>query len=70
MSDPLSDLAQWQARAREWLRSQARPRDGEAGGADATGLGSVAVFDNLTFEQEQEQLAAAAAWQRAKLAAG
>ncbi len=40
------------------------------GGADAGGLGSVAVFDNLTFEQEQEQLAAAAAWQRAKLAAG
>jgi alkylation response protein AidB-like acyl-CoA dehydrogenase len=66
----MSDLAQWQARAREWLRSQARPRDGEAGGADVTGLGSVAVFDNLTFEQEQEQLAAAAAWQRAKLAAG
>ena len=30
----------------------------------------MAVFDNLTFEQEQEQLAAAAAWQRAKLAAG
>jgi alkylation response protein AidB-like acyl-CoA dehydrogenase len=30
----------------------------------------VAVFDNLTFEQEREQLAAAAAWQRAKLAAG
>jgi alkylation response protein AidB-like acyl-CoA dehydrogenase len=66
----MSDLAQWQARAREWLRSQARPRDGEADGADVTGLGSVAVFDNLTFEQEQEQLAAAAAWQRAKLAAG
>ena len=66
MSDPMSDLAQWQARAREWLRSCARPRDG----ADVTGLGSVAVFDNLTFEQEQEQLAAAAAWQRAKLAAG
>ena len=30
----------------------------------------MAVFDNLTFEQEQEQLAAAAGWQRAKLAAG
>lgn len=67
MSDPPGDLAQWQARAREWLRSCARPRDG---GDDAAGLGSVAVFDNLTFEQEQEQLAAAAAWQRAKLAAG
>jgi alkylation response protein AidB-like acyl-CoA dehydrogenase len=66
----MSDLAQWQARAREWLRSQARPRDGEADGAEVTALGSVAVFDNLTFEQEQEQLAAAAAWQRAKLAAG
>lgn len=66
----MSDLAQWQARAREWLRSQAPPRDGEADGADLTRPGSVAVFDNLTFEQEQEQLAAAAAWQRAKLAAG
>src|SRR5580698_2038893 len=44
----------------------APPRDS----ADVTGLGSVAVFDNLTFEQEREQLAAAAAWQRAKLAAG
>ncbi len=66
VGDPVSDLAQWQARAREWLRSRARPRDG----ADVTGLGSVAVFDNLTFEQEKEQLAAAAAWQRAKLAAG
>ena len=66
MSDQESDLAQWQARAREWLRSSAPPRDS----ADVAGLGSVAVFDNLTFEQEQEQLAAAAAWQRAKLAAG
>ena len=70
MSDPVgdleSDLAQWQARAREWLRSSAPPRDS----ADVAGLGSVAVFDNLTFEQEREQLAAAAAWQRAKLAAG
>ena len=66
MSDPPGDLARWQARAREWLRSCAPARDS----ADVTGLGSVAVFDNLTFEQEQEQLAAAAAWQRAKLAAG
>ena len=65
----MSDLAQWQARAREWLRSRAQPRDGETG-AGSPGLGSVAVFDNLTFDQEQEQLAAAAAWQRAKLAAG
>jgi alkylation response protein AidB-like acyl-CoA dehydrogenase len=64
--DPEGDLAQWQARAREWLRSSAPARDS----ADVTGLGSVAVFDNLTFEQEREQLAAAAAWQRAKLAAG
>jgi alkylation response protein AidB-like acyl-CoA dehydrogenase len=70
----VSGLAQWQARARDWLRAHAQPReaaaaaggDGPAGG----GLGSVAVFDNLTFGQEQEQLAAAAAWQRAKLAAG
>jgi alkylation response protein AidB-like acyl-CoA dehydrogenase len=66
LSDPSSDLALWQAGAREWLRSCAPPRDS----ADAAGLGSVAVFDNLTFSQEQEQLAAAAAWQRAKLAAG
>ena len=66
VSGPVRDLAQWQARAREWLRSRARPRDS----ADVTGLGSVAVFDNLTFSQEREQLAAAAAWQRAKLAAG
>ncbi|MGI8446439.1 MAG: acyl-CoA dehydrogenase family protein [Streptosporangiaceae bacterium] len=75
MSDPLSDLAEWQARARDWLLLHARPRDGgaeaaAAGGSAAGGLGSVAVFDNLTFEQEQEQLAAAAAWQQAKLAAG
>ena len=66
LGDPEGDLAQWQARAREWLRSSAPARDS----AEATGLGSVAVFDNLTFEQEREQLAAAAAWQRAKLAAG
>ena len=66
LGDPVSDLAQWQARARDWLRSCVPPRDS----ADVTGLGSVAVFDNLTFGQEQEQLAAAAAWQRAKLAAG
>jgi alkylation response protein AidB-like acyl-CoA dehydrogenase len=66
VSDPEGGLAQWQARAREWLRSCAPAPDS----ADVTGLGSVAVFDNLTFEQEQEQLAAAAAWQRAKLAAG
>ena len=76
MSDAVSDLAQWQARAREWLRAHAQPRDGGPGGAGAGSgpagdrLGPVAVFDNLTFEQEQEQLAAAAAWQRAKLAAG
>jgi alkylation response protein AidB-like acyl-CoA dehydrogenase len=66
VSDPVSDLAQWQARARGWLRSCAPLRDS----ADVTGAGSVAVFDNLTVGQEQEQLAAAAAWQRAKLAAG
>jgi alkylation response protein AidB-like acyl-CoA dehydrogenase len=65
----VSDLTQWQARAREWLRSRAQPRDDETG-PGSSGLGSVAVFDNLTFEQEQDQLAAAAAWQRAKLAAG
>jgi alkylation response protein AidB-like acyl-CoA dehydrogenase len=65
----VSDLAQWQARAREWLRSRAQPR-GDGAGPGSPGLGSVAVFDNLTFDQEQEQLAAAAAWQRAKLAAG
>jgi len=67
----VSDLAEWQARARDWLRSRARPRDSGADGeADEGGLGPVAVFDSLTFEQEHEQLAAAAAWQRAKLAAG
>jgi alkylation response protein AidB-like acyl-CoA dehydrogenase len=67
----MSELAEWQAGARDWLRSHTRPRDGAADGAGGgAGLGSVAVFDNLTFEQEQEQLAAAAAWQRAKLAAG
>ena len=68
----MNDLARWQARAREWLRSSAPPRDGEDGaaGLGSPDLGSVAVFDNLTFEQEQDQLAAAAAWQRAKLAAG
>jgi alkylation response protein AidB-like acyl-CoA dehydrogenase len=75
----VTDLTEWRARARDWLRSHARPREGgpeAAGGGSpgrgpaAAGLGSVAVFDNLTFEQEQEQLAAAAAWQRAKLAAG
>jgi len=70
----VSGLAGWQARARDWLRSHAQPRDGAAApgddGAAGGGLGSVAVFDNLTSGQEQEQLAAAAAWQRAKLAAG
>ena len=77
MSDPVSDLAQWRARAREWLRAHAQPPGGGpevsgavTSGAAGDGLGSVAVFDNLTFEQEREQLAAAAAWQRAKLAAG
>ncbi len=54
------------------MAGQARLAAGGAPGRGpaAAGLGSVAVFDNLTFEQEQEQLAAAAAWQRAKLAAG
>ena len=65
----MSGLAGWQARARDWLRAHAQPRDGVAGdggtasgglaggGAAGGGLGSVAVFDNLTFEQEQDQLA-------------
>jgi hypothetical protein len=57
----MSELAEWQAGARDWLRSHTQPRDGAAdGAAGGAGLGSVAVFDNLTFEQEQEQLAAAA----------
>jgi hypothetical protein len=61
----MSELAEWQAGARDWLRSHTQPRDGAAdgaagGAAGGVGLGSVAVFDNLTFEQEQEQLAAAA----------
>ena len=84
MNGPVTDLAEWRARARHWLRSHAQPRGGGAAAADdgtaaggvaaggpaAGGLGSVAVFGNLTFEQEHEQLAAAAAWQRAKLEAG
>lgn len=64
----MSDLDQWRDQARAWLRTQAPPRTDPV--QEAVRPGDVAVFDNLSFEEEAEQLAAAARWQRAKLAAG
>jgi alkylation response protein AidB-like acyl-CoA dehydrogenase len=64
----MSDLDQWRDQARAWLRAQPPPRTDPD--QEPVQPGAVAVFDNLSFEEEAEQLAAAARWQRAKLAAG
>jgi alkylation response protein AidB-like acyl-CoA dehydrogenase len=64
----MSDLHHWRGQARAWLRSHAPVRSGHDDGPVQPG--QVAVFDNLSFEEEAEQLAAAVRWQQAKLEAG
>jgi alkylation response protein AidB-like acyl-CoA dehydrogenase len=59
----------WREQARAWLRAHAQPVDPIRADGPVE-AGSVAVFENLTFEQERNRLAKAARWQQAMLAAG
>jgi acyl-CoA dehydrogenase len=64
-----SELDAFRARARSWLRANARPRREETG-EWGTGSDQIGVFHNLTFDEERAHLAALQAWQRTKFDAG
>src|SRR5579884_293031 len=66
------DLGTFRRAARAWLRANAEPRPSDAPGGQPWGAGSdsVAVFHNLSFEEEAAVLAANQAWQQAKDDAG
>jgi alkylation response protein AidB-like acyl-CoA dehydrogenase len=67
-----SDLDTFRKAARAWLEANAEPRPSEASGGPRWGAGSdsVAVFHNLSFEEEAAILAANQAWQQTKDDAG
>jgi alkylation response protein AidB-like acyl-CoA dehydrogenase len=68
----LADLDTWRKAARQWLERHAEPRP-PAGSGDlrwGEGSDSVAVFHNLSFEDEAAILAANRAWQQTKDDAG
>jgi alkylation response protein AidB-like acyl-CoA dehydrogenase len=66
------DLDTWRKAAREWLEGHAerRPTAGPAERRWGEGSDSVAVFHNLSFEDQAAILAANRAWQQAKDDAG
>ena len=66
------DLELWRKTARQWLEEHAERRPADRGVERRWGEGSdsVAVFHNLSFEEEAAILAANAAWQQAKDDAG
>jgi alkylation response protein AidB-like acyl-CoA dehydrogenase len=73
----LADLEEFRREARAWLAANAEARDERAAVADddgelAWGVGSddVAVFHNLTVDEEQRRLEAVRAWQARKFDAG
>jgi alkylation response protein AidB-like acyl-CoA dehydrogenase len=63
------DLAEFRAQARRWLAEHAEPK---ASGAGRWGEGSdgVAVFHDLSIEDERDLIDRLAAWERAKYDAG
>jgi alkylation response protein AidB-like acyl-CoA dehydrogenase len=69
---PVPDLGPWRKGARQWLEEHAEPvpsgRPAERPWGE--GSGSVAVFHNLSSEEETAILAANQAWQQAKDDAG
>jgi len=73
-----ADLEQFRTEARRWLEANAEPHNSigatgdDAVGADAWGAGSdsVAVFYNISEEEESALLAASQDWQRRKFDAG
>ncbi|HVW32163.1 MAG TPA: acyl-CoA dehydrogenase family protein, partial [Acidimicrobiia bacterium] len=66
------DLETWRKTARQWLEEHAERRPAERAGDRRWGEGSdsVAVFHNLSLDDEARILAANAAWQQAKDDAG
>jgi len=72
MTDVLSDLEQWRKTAREWLARHCEPRPAGSPADRPWGEGSdsVAVFHNLSLEEEAAILSANQAWQQAKDDAG
>jgi alkylation response protein AidB-like acyl-CoA dehydrogenase len=72
----LPDIDQFRAEARAWLEANATPRsaepvaDEEAAFEWGVGSDSVAVFHNLTEDEERSRLEACQRWQRLKFDAG
>jgi alkylation response protein AidB-like acyl-CoA dehydrogenase len=68
----IPDLDTFRKAARAWLEGNAEPRPSEPAGGPPWGVGSdsVAVFHNLSFDEEAAILAANQAWQQAKDDAG
>ena len=67
----LPDLDAWRKAARRWLEEHAEPRpSGSEELRWGEGSDSVAVFHNLSFDEEAAMLAANRAWQQAKDDAG
>ena len=66
------DLDTWRKAARQWLEEHAERRPSDANSRRRWGEGSdtVAVFHNLSFDEEAAILAASAVWQQAKDDAG
>jgi len=72
MDEPLPDLERFRKEARAWLEATAQPLP-DVGTADEVwgeGSDSVAVFLDLTDEEERARLEAAREWQRLKFDAG
>jgi alkylation response protein AidB-like acyl-CoA dehydrogenase len=65
----MSDLAQFRERAREWLVANAEPRH-RADRAWGVGSDSVAVFHDLSHDDERELIRRLADWQRRKFEGG
>jgi alkylation response protein AidB-like acyl-CoA dehydrogenase len=74
--DALPDLEDFRSAARAWLEHNAEPlidttvSDDERGLIWGQGSDNVAVFHNLTEQQEAERLSATRAWQQKKFDAG
>jgi alkylation response protein AidB-like acyl-CoA dehydrogenase len=70
-SDPTPTIEEFRLRVRRWLESHAAPRPATRSKPTwGEGSDSVALFFNLSFEEERDLIAAARQWQRKKSDAG
>ena len=69
-ADPQPSLDEFLATARAWLAANAELRPERVERAWGEGSDSVAVFHNMTFEEEKALVDAARAWQQRKADAG